>query len=167
MMKLDELQHILDCIHCVRSHERMEDSYVTTQAVLSIIQIESGFRPDVVSYDGRGSIGLMQLLPTTARDMHVLGRQDDPYCSILAGMRFLNWLVLSFKFEERVLLPDWIVAYNVGLHGYRRGRRNERYWTKYMRARTRWAAIMPFNSGNVYSKRSEEWLLHNLPFLER
>jgi len=50
--------------------------------VRSIMHAESGFRPDALS--PKGAIGLMQLMPGTARDLHADPR--DPRQNVEAGM---------------------------------------------------------------------------------
>jgi Transglycosylase SLT domain len=77
----------------------------------AIIHVESGFNPSAVS--AKGAIGLMQLMPATARRIGVDTSQRalfDPATNINAGARYLR--VLMDMFAGR---PDLaIAAYNAG-----------------------------------------------------
>ncbi len=78
---------------------------------------ESRFNPNARSWVG--AVGVMQLMPATARQFGV-ARRTDPEQSIAGGVRFLAWLQ-SF-WEERVPDPDErlrfiLASYNVG-HGH-------------------------------------------------
>jgi hypothetical protein len=87
--------------------------------VLSLIDVESGFRPDVVS--SRGAVGLMQLLPTTAEEVAnstgmiwYPGLLQDPKANIELGLRYMARLKRQFGSEARVL-----TAYNIGPNALR------------------------------------------------
>lgn len=62
--------------------------------IRAVMQVESGGNPEVVS--NKGAVGLMQLLPATAK---ALGVDDihDPAQNIMGGARFLR--VLANKFD--------------------------------------------------------------------
>jgi soluble lytic murein transglycosylase-like protein len=81
----------------------------TIQAALvrAVIVVESGFNPHAVSK--RGAVGLMQLLPATARRY---GVQDiyDPEQNIRAGTRYLSDLLTRFDSNLELALA----AYNAG-----------------------------------------------------
>ncbi|MDY7091817.1 MAG: transporter substrate-binding domain-containing protein [Acidobacteriota bacterium] len=84
---------------------------------------ESRFDPQARSW--AGAIGLMQIMPRTARHMKVRGDLRDPAVSIAAGTQYLNWLMQRFEpslpFAERLRFA--LAAYNAG-HGHvRDGRR--------------------------------------------
>jgi soluble lytic murein transglycosylase-like protein len=82
---------------------------VPTALVKSIVAIESNFRCDAVS--SRGSIGLMQLLPSTARQYG-----DDasvPEQNIDAGTRYLRFLIERYRHSSSPL-KNVIAAYNAG-----------------------------------------------------
>jgi len=86
--------------------------------VLSLIQVESGFRADVVS--PAGAIGLMQIMPGTA---HHVARRDspeqkrikhdlkDPFLNLRLGMIYLRELKDRYAGES----PYYhLAAYNMG-----------------------------------------------------
>ncbi len=75
--------------------------------VVSVIDVESGFNPWVVS--PRGAVGLMQLLPDTAG---LFGVSDlfDPRQNIFAGTRYLAYLFKAFQGDVELVLA----AYNAG-----------------------------------------------------
>ncbi len=77
-----------------------------TEFILRVIEAESGGDPRAVS--PKGAIGLMQLMPETAR---ALGVQDpyDPVQNIEGGVRYLSHLIHRFG-DLRLALA----AYNAG-----------------------------------------------------
>ncbi|MDI3299335.1 MAG: lytic transglycosylase domain-containing protein [Bacillota bacterium] len=72
----------------------------------AVARVESGFNPDAVS--AAGAVGLMQLMPETARAM---GARDplDPVQNVEAGARYLKELLDRFG-DVRLALA----AYNAG-----------------------------------------------------
>jgi len=79
----------------------------------ALVATESGFDP--ASIGPGGSVGLMQLMPATAR---AFGADDplDPQQNILAGARHLRWLWEMFPgLTERDRLAFTLAAYNMGL----------------------------------------------------
>lgn len=79
---------------------------VEAKLVRSVIRHESNFNPDAVSH--AGAMGLMQLMPGTARSLGVVC-PHEPRENVLAGTRYLRSLYLEFG--------DWpkaIAAYNAG-----------------------------------------------------
>jgi len=58
--------------------------------VRAVIHAESAFRPSARSK--KGALGLMQLMPGTARDMGVTNPLE-PEQNILGGVRYLAWLL--------------------------------------------------------------------------
>lgn len=75
--------------------------------ISAVIAVESNFNPKAVS--PKGAQGLMQLMPTTARRFNA-GDALDPRQNILAGSRYLRWL-LSYFHQD---LPLALAAYNAG-----------------------------------------------------
>ena len=82
---------------------------VPTALVKSIVAIESNFRCDAVS--SRGSIGLMQLLPSTARQYGADARVPEQ--NIDAGTRYLRFLIERYRHSSSPL-KNVIAAYNAG-----------------------------------------------------
>jgi hypothetical protein len=80
---------------------------VDADLVRAIIQVESGFNPRADSR--KGAKGLMQLMPTTARDMGARNALD-PKQNIFAGARYLRFLLDSFDGD----LTLATAAYNAG-----------------------------------------------------
>lgn len=73
----------------------------------AVAQVESRFDPYVVSVDG--AMGVMQLMPFTARKMGVIN-PFDPRQSVLGGARFLRILANQWKGD----LERTTAAYNAG-----------------------------------------------------
>ena len=77
--------------------------------VLSVMKAESGFRPDAVS--PKGAIGLMQLMPETARELGVDPR--NPHENAEGGAQYLRDLLAKYEGNpDQVLLA--LAAYNAG-----------------------------------------------------
>ncbi len=97
--------------------EDYSDKYnVDPYLVAAVIKVESGFRTDVHSH--RGAVGLMQIMPNTAR---WISRQiDDKYFSIeklhepKTNIRYGVWYLSSLEreFEGNAILV--LAAYNAG-----------------------------------------------------
>lgn len=75
--------------------------------VRAVIEVESGYDPAAVS--PKGAIGLMQLMPQTARRV---GVRDafNPWENIEGGVRYLKYLLELFGGDKRLALA----AYNAG-----------------------------------------------------
>jgi soluble lytic murein transglycosylase-like protein len=82
---------------------------VPSALVKSIVATESNFRCDAVS--ARGSIGLMQLLPSTARQYGA--NASVPEQNIDAGTRYLRFLIERYRHSNSPL-KNVIAAYNAG-----------------------------------------------------
>lgn len=84
---------------------------------------ESGFDPATQSR--LGAVGLMQVLPRTARQVGVTGDLTDPETNIRAGVRYMDWL--RDRFEEGLSVQDrmWftLAAFNAGAGHVRDARR--------------------------------------------
>ena len=70
-----------------------------------VIEIESSYRPRARS--PKGAMGLMQLMPATARRYSV-SDPFDPEANIDGGTRYLKSLLEEFE------VSDALAAYNVG-----------------------------------------------------
>jgi len=77
--------------------------------VMSVMKAESGFQPDAVS--PKGAIGLMQLMPETARELGVDPR--NPHENAEGGAQYLRDLLVKYEGNpDQVLLA--LAAYNAG-----------------------------------------------------
>lgn len=79
---------------------------VDPMLVRALIQVESGYKPTARSR--RGAMGLMQLMPSTARAYQVRN-PFDPKTNIEAGIKHLKALIDRFRGVELAL-----AAYNAG-----------------------------------------------------
>jgi Transglycosylase SLT domain len=90
-------------------HAAAHKHQISSALVKSIIAAESGFSPQVVS--PKGAVGLMQLMPETARE---LGADPTvPEQNIDAGAHYLSTLLKRFS-NKKNALPSAIAAYNAG-----------------------------------------------------
>ena len=76
--------------------------------IKALIQVESGYRPTARS--PRGAVGLMQIMPATAREYNVRN-PFDPKANIEAGVQHLKVLLDRFGRERTELA---LAAYNAG-----------------------------------------------------
>lgn len=73
----------------------------------AVIKAESNYNAEAVSH--KGAVGLMQLMPETARRFGVVDARD-PAANVLGGARYLKTLLAMFDAD----LPLALAAYNAG-----------------------------------------------------
>jgi soluble lytic murein transglycosylase len=84
--------------------------HVPLALVRSIVQQESGWKSCVVS--SKGAVGLMQLMPQTARRLGVTDRCNVRQ-NIWGGVRYLAWLMGKFQGDLRLVAAAYYTGENV------------------------------------------------------
>ncbi len=86
---------------------------VSPSLIKAVIHAESHFDP--LARSSKGAMGLMQLMPGTARQYYVVNRQD-PQQNIEGGTRYLKDLLKMFNNDVRLS----VAAYNAGQNAVKR-----------------------------------------------
>jgi soluble lytic murein transglycosylase-like protein len=110
------------------------DTGLQLSMLVAVAQVESEFRPDALSE--AGARGLMQIVPTTADELHL--DVDKPASNVLAGARYLKLMLTRFSSTDLAL-----AAYNAGPTLVSRvGRAPNAEATAYIaNVQSRWAAL--------------------------
>lgn len=113
---------------------------VDPNLVRAVVKVESNFNPNAVSR--KGAMGLMQLMPSTARQLKVKN-PFDPEQNVDAGVRHLKHLLESYGGNVKLTLA----AYNAGAGAVARSSGVPRYaeTQNYVRRIT-----TLYNSGSVF-----------------
>jgi soluble lytic murein transglycosylase-like protein len=90
----------------ISEHARRQG--VAEDLVRAVIQVESAFNANAVSH--KGAMGLMQLMPATARELGVKN-PFDPEQNISGGVKYLKQLLE--RYDNKVELA--LAAYNAGI----------------------------------------------------
>jgi len=98
-----EYSHVYDSI--VQEHASRHA--LRPELVRAVIQVESGFNPQARS--PKGAMGLMQLMPATAKRLGV-SNAYDPAENIRGGCKYLRQLLDRYDGDEQLALA----AYNAG-----------------------------------------------------
>ena len=91
----------------IKIHELAPKFGLDPALVLEVVRVESNFNPRARSH--KGALGLMQLIPSTARRF---GVKDpfDPVQNLRGGMAYLSWLLERFDGDLSLTLA----GYNAG-----------------------------------------------------
>lgn len=84
-----------------------EETLLRPELLHAVIRAESAYDPDAVS--SKGAVGLMQLMPATAKRYGVTNR-NDPKQNLRGGASYLKDLLVMFDFDLKLA----VAAYNAG-----------------------------------------------------
>jgi len=94
--------------------KRAADQFKLDPALIkAVIHAESGFDPKAISR--KGAVGLMQLMPQTAR-LYGVNNTFDPEQNVFGGTRHLKDLLTRYGYDHRLALA----AYNAGVQAVAR-----------------------------------------------
>ena len=87
--------------------KKAEEHRINPALVKAVVHVESAFNASAVS--PKGAVGLMQLMPATAKRFGVKNRVD-PEDNLSGGIKYLVWLSKRYKGNLKYMLA----AYNAG-----------------------------------------------------
>ena len=87
--------------------EALKSRHVSPSLALAVAEVESGFRPQVVSH--KGAIGVMQIMPATSRQVFGVNpnRLYQPDLNIRLGIRFLDDLIATYDGRVEIALSHY------------------------------------------------------------
>ncbi len=146
----DDLKLRFPLAHQDLVEARAEQEQINPAWAFAVIRQESAFTPDIRS--GAGAIGLMQLMPATARhvarslNLQVPDRHDltEPPTNIQLGVAYLN--EVKQEFDGHPVLST--AAYNAGIRRVRGWLRDDRSVPADL-----WIETVPFRETRKYLKR--------------
>ena len=135
-----------DCVEKASSY-----SGIDKKMIYSVIKAESLYNPQAVS--PAGAVGLMQLMPATARD---IARQmkmksydlKDPCTSIKMGAHYLKWLKGYFDND----FEDMVAGYNAGAGNVNKWKKKRDYADD-----DYFIALLPFDETRGYILRTRKF----------
>jgi len=90
---------------------------VDPRLVLAVMKKESRFNP--LARSGKNALGLMQIVPATARRFHKSNPRDIAQ-NVDCGVQYLRWLLERFSGDVRLALAGYNAGENTVIHcGYR------------------------------------------------
>ena len=84
-----------------------KSNYVKPSLALAVAQVESNFNANAIS--NKGAIGVMQIMPKTARDLYGIPKHKlfDPIINIKIGISFLDHLIKKYKGRIDIALSHY------------------------------------------------------------
>ena len=95
--------------------EALKSRHVSPSLALAVAEVESGFRPQVVSH--KGAIGVMQIMPATSRQVFGVNpnRLYQPDLNIRLGIQFLDDLIATYDGRVEIALSHYNGGSAVGV----------------------------------------------------